>query len=57
VTEAVAQWNTEQRRWLASTNIAPIFKVTPNLQLDLGTHLALNRLTDHEYFVGVTFRR
>lgn len=57
VTEAVAMWNTEQRRWLASTNIAPIFKLTPNLQLDLGTHIALNRLTDHEYFVGLTFRR
>ena len=57
VTEAVASWNTEQRRWLASANIAPIFKVTPNLQLDLGTHLALNRLSDHEYFVGLTFRR
>ncbi|MDO7847788.1 transporter [Hymenobacter sp. M29] len=57
VTEAVALWNTEQRRWLASTNIAPIFKLTPNLQLDLGTHLALNRLTDREYLVGVTFRR
>jgi hypothetical protein len=57
VTEAVAMWNTEQRRWLASTNIAPILKLTSNLQLDLGTHLALNRLSDHEYFVGVTFRR
>ncbi|MBF9223655.1 transporter [Hymenobacter ruricola] len=57
VTEAVAMWNTEQRRWQSSVNVAPIFKVTPNLQLDLGTHLALNRLSDHEYFVGFTFRR
>ena len=57
VIEGVTQWNTEQRRWQASTNIAPIFKVTDNLQLDLGTHLALNRLSDHEYFVGFTFRR
>ncbi len=57
VLEGVTQWNTEQRRWQASTNIAPIFKVTENLQLDLGTHLALNRLSDHEYFVGFTFRR
>jgi hypothetical protein len=57
VTEAVAMWNTEQRRWRPSVNIAPIFKLTPNLQLDLGTHLALNRLSDHEYFVGFTFRR
>jgi hypothetical protein len=57
VIEGVTQWNTEQRRWQASTNIAPIFKVTDNLQLDLGTHLALNRLSDHQYFVGFTFRR
>jgi hypothetical protein len=57
ITEAVAMWNTEQRRWQSSVNVAPIIKVTPNLQLDLGTHLALNRLSDHEYFVGFTFRR
>ena len=57
VAETVAQWNTQQRRWLASLNIAPIFKVTDNLQLDVGTHLALNRLSDHEYFVGFTLRR
>jgi hypothetical protein len=57
VAEAVAQWNTEQRRWLASTNIAPFVKVTDNFQVDFGTHLALNRLTDHQYFVGFTLRR
>lgn len=57
VIEGVTQWNTEQRRWQASTNIAPIFKITDNFQLDFGTHLALNRLSDHEYFVGFTFRR
>ena len=55
--EGVAQWNTEQRRWLSSVNIAPLIKVNPNLQFDFGTHLALNRLTDHEYFVGLTLRR
>ena len=26
-------------------------------QLDVGTHLALNRLSDREYFVGFTLRR
>ncbi|HEX8505546.1 MAG TPA: hypothetical protein VF630_09270, partial [Hymenobacter sp.] len=57
VSEAVAQWNTQQRRWQASLNVAPIFKVTENLQLDAGTHLALNGLSDHEYFVGLTVRR
>ena len=55
--EGVAQWNTEQRRWLSSVNLAPIIKVNPNVQFDFGTHLALNRLSDHEYFVGVTLRR
>ena len=57
VSEAVAQWNTQQRRWQASLNVAPIFKVTENLQLDAGTHLALKGLSDHEYFVGFTVRR
>jgi hypothetical protein len=57
ITEAVAQWNTQQRRWQSSLNVAPIFKVTNNLQLDVGTHLALDRLSDYEYFVGFTLRR
>ena len=30
---------------------------TENLQLDAGIHLALNRLSDQEYFVGFTLRR
>lgn len=55
--EGVAQWNTEQRRWQSSVNIAPLIKVNSNFQLDFGTHLALNRLSDHEYFVGLTLRR
>lgn len=57
LTEAVTAWNTQQRRWQASLNIAPIFKVTENLQLDAGTHLALNGLSDRQYFVGLTVRR
>lgn len=57
ITEAVAQWDTTQRRWQASANVAPILKLTEDLQLDLGTHLALNRLTDREYFFGFTLRR
>ncbi len=57
VAEGVAQWNTLQRRWEVSANIAPILKLTENVQLDAGTHLALNRQTNHEYFVGLTLRR
>ena len=55
--EGVAQWNTAQRRWQPSVNVAPLIKVNANFQLDFGTHLALNRLSDHEYFVGLTLRR
>ncbi|GAA3991828.1 transporter [Hymenobacter antarcticus] len=57
ITEAVAQWNTQQRRWQSSVNVAPIIKLNDNLQLDFGTHLALNRISDREYFVGFTVRR
>ncbi|WP_375416987.1 transporter [uncultured Hymenobacter sp.] len=57
VVETVTQWDTEQRRWLASFNIAPIFMLTKNLQLDLGTHRALTRRSENEYFVGFTLRR
>ncbi|SFQ23260.1 transporter [Hymenobacter arizonensis] len=57
ITEGVGQWNTLQQRWEASFNIAPLLKLTPNVQLDAGTHIALNRLSDKEYFVGITVRR
>jgi hypothetical protein len=57
ITEAVAQWNTLERRWQASVNIAPLVKITENVQLDAGTHLALNRLSDRAYFIGFTVRR
>ena len=57
IAETVARWNTQQRRWQASVNVAPIIKVNDNLQLDFGTHLALNRLSDREYFAGFTLRR
>ena len=53
LTEGVARWNTLRRRWEASPNIAPIVKLIDNIQLDAGTHLALNRLSDHEHFVGL----
>ncbi|MET4105497.1 transporter [Hymenobacter sp. UYP22] len=55
--EGVGQWDALRRRWGASINVAPIFTLTDNLQLDLGTHLALNRRTDREFFLGLTFRR
>ncbi|HEX8427650.1 transporter [Hymenobacter sp.] len=55
--EGVTQWDTKHAGWRSSVNIAPIFSVNENLQFDFGTHLALSRETDREFFVGFTFRR
>ncbi|SNC75801.1 Putative MetA-pathway of phenol degradation [Hymenobacter gelipurpurascens] len=55
--EGVTQWDAEHSGWRSSVNIAPIFSVNDNLQFDFGTHLALSRESDREFFVGVTFRR
>lgn len=57
IAETVAQWDAQQRRWQPSFNLAPILKLTENLQLDAGISLALNRLTDQQYFAGFTLRR
>ena len=57
ITEAVAQWNTQQRRWQTTVNVAPIIKVNDNLRLDFGTYLVLKCLSDRKYFVGFTIRR
>ncbi|WP_082684931.1 transporter [Hymenobacter sedentarius] len=55
--EGVTQWNSLQHQWQSSVNLAPIFNITENFQVDAGTHLALDRQIDHEYFVGFTLRR
>jgi len=55
--EGVFPWNTEERRWRAQLNVAPTFNLSENVQLDAGTHLALNGRTEREYFVGLTVRR
>ncbi|WP_426060300.1 transporter [Hymenobacter sp. B1770] len=55
--EGVSQWDTQQKQWQSAFNLASIFNVTDNFQLDIGTHLALDRLMDREFFVGFTLRR
>ncbi|GAA4356267.1 hypothetical protein GCM10023185_19920 [Hymenobacter saemangeumensis] len=55
--EGVARWESLQQQWQTALNLAPFLKLTDNLQLDAGTHLALDRQIDHEYFIGVTVRR
>ncbi|GAB2771456.1 hypothetical protein HNQ93_000628 [Hymenobacter luteus] len=55
--EGVTQWDAQRRGWRSSLNLAPIFTLNENLQVDFGTHLALSKETDREFFVGFTFRR
>src|SRR5205085_280674 len=55
--EGVTQWLSLDHTWQTSVNLAPVLNITDNFQVDAGTHLALDRLIDHEYFVGFTFRR
>ena len=55
--EGVTQWDTKHAGWRSSLNLAPIFTVNENLQFDFGAHLALNRETDREFFIGFSFRR
>ncbi|SHM20724.1 transporter [Hymenobacter psychrotolerans] len=55
--EGVTQWDAAHSGWRSSVNLAPIITINENLQLDLGTHLALSRAADREFFFGFTFRR
>ncbi|HEX8350531.1 MAG TPA: transporter [Hymenobacter sp.] len=55
--ELVGYWDTRQAKWRSSINLGPQFDINDNLQLDFGTHLALDYETDHEYFIGFSFRR
>lgn len=55
--EGVARWDAQHSGWRNSLNLAPIISLSDNLQVDFGAHLALNRETDREFFVGFTFRR
>lgn len=57
VVEGVSRWDAQTHQWRSSVNVAPMFNATENLQVDFGAHLALNRETDREFFVGFTFRR
>ena len=57
LTEGFMRWNSLSHSWQSGANIAPFFKITRNFELDAGTQLALDRRSEHEYFVGFTLRR
>ncbi|OUJ75099.1 transporter [Hymenobacter crusticola] len=55
--ELVGYWDMRGAAWRTSVNLGPQFDIGDNLQIDFGTHIALDRQTDHEYFIGFSFRR
>lgn len=57
LTEGFMRWNSLSHNWQSGMNLAPFFKITRNLEVDAGTQLALDRRSEHEYFVGFTLRR
>ncbi|GAA3923887.1 transporter [Hymenobacter algoricola] len=54
--EVAGQWDVRQTAWQASVNVGPQLHLSNNLILDGGAHLALTPATDHEYFLGFSFR-
>jgi hypothetical protein len=55
--EVAGAWDTRAPAWTATLNGGPVWRVTDNLQLDLGVNLALTRATETSYFLGCSFRR
>jgi hypothetical protein len=55
--EVAGAWDTRDTAWAATLNGGPIWRVTDNLQLDLGINLALTQATETSYFLGCSFRR
>lgn len=57
LTEGFMRWNSLAHSWQSALNVAPFFKITRNFEIDAGTQLALDRRSEHEYYLGFTLRR
>jgi hypothetical protein len=55
--EAFTSWNAIDADWQSSINIAPIYQVTNNLQVDFGVQQGLSSEIGRHYFLGFTVRR
>lgn len=55
--EVAGAWDLREKNWAATLNGGPIWRVTDNLQLDLGLNFPLTRDTETTYFLGVSVRR
>ena len=55
--ELVGYGDVRQNSWRSSINTGVQLDVSDNVQLDFGTHLPITNSVDHEYFLGLSFRR
>ena len=55
--ELVGYWDVRQAAWGSSLNLGPQLDISDNVQLDFGAHLPVTHSVDHEYFLGLSFRR
>lgn len=55
--ELAGRWNTRTHAQALTLDGGPIWRVTDNLQLDLGVNYPLSVDTETTYFLGVSFRR
>lgn len=55
--EVAGAWDSRERGWAATLNGGPVWRVTDNVQLDLGLNYPLTKDTETTYFLGVSFRR
>ena len=55
--ELAGSWDTREKSRALTLNGGPIWRVTDNLQLDLGINYPLTADTETTYFLGLSFRR
>lgn len=55
--ELAGSWDTREKGRTLTLNGGPIWRVTDNLQLDLGLNYPLSVDTETTYFFGLSFRR
>ena len=55
--ELAGRWDAREKGQALTVNGGPIWRVTNNLQLDLGLNYPLSADTETTYFLGLSFRR
>ena len=55
--ELAGNWDVRERSRALTLNGGPVWRASPNLQLDLGLNYPLSADTETTYFLGLSFRR